>query len=88
MSRLSCLGLHDDDDPEKPGPEYGKSIFDTDENMVNSLDSDQNSNNKFKIDGRQYILDKNDLDNTHASTTSATSLPHACNLDPVKIKQL
>ena len=45
LSRLRYLGLHDDNDPEGPGQEYGKSIFNTDENMINSLDSDQNSNN-------------------------------------------
>ena len=51
-----CLGLHDDNDTEEPGQEYGKSIFNTDENMINSIDSDENSNNKFKIDGRQYLF--------------------------------
>ena len=40
---------------------------------------------KFKIDGQQYILDKNDMDNTHTSTTSTNSLPHACNLDPQRL---
>ena len=58
LSRLRCLDLHDDNEPEEPGQEYGKSIFDMDENMINSLDSDQNSNDKFEIDGRQYIQDK------------------------------
>ena len=43
---MKCLGLHDDNDPEKPGEEYGKSIFDTDENTIISFDSDQNSNDK------------------------------------------
>ena len=33
LSGLRHLGLHDDNDPEKPGQEYGKSIFDTDENI-------------------------------------------------------
>ena len=68
------MGLHDTNDPEEPGQEYGKSIFDTDKNIINSLDNDQNSNDKFIIDGQQYILDKNDTDNTHASTISTTSL--------------
>ena len=40
------------------GQEHGKSIFDIDENTISSLDSDQNSNDKFKIDGKQYLLDK------------------------------
>ena len=40
LSRLWCLGLHVDNDPEEPGKEYGKSIYDTDENVVNSIYSD------------------------------------------------
>ena len=40
LSRLRWLDLHDDNDPEEPGQECGKSIFDTDKNMTNSLDSD------------------------------------------------
>ena len=51
--------------------------------MINSLYSDQNSNDKFKFDARQYLVDENDPDNTHASATSTNSLPHAYNLDPV-----
>ena len=39
LSRLRCLGLHDDNDPEESGQEYGKSIFDMDENTVNNVDS-------------------------------------------------
>ena len=49
--------------------------------MKNNLDSDQNSNDNFKIDRRQYILNKSDLENTHVSVTSTASLQHACNLD-------
>ena len=55
LSRLRCLGLHNDNDPKEPDQEYGKSIFVTDENTINSLENDQNLNNKFKIDGKQYI---------------------------------
>ena len=44
LSRLKCLGLHDNNDLEEPHQEYGKSIFEMDENMINSLDSDY----KFK----------------------------------------
>ena len=72
LLRLRCLGLHDNNNPDNnnPGQEYGKSIFDRDENILNGLDNDQNSNDKFKVDGQQYILDKNDTDNAHASITS------------------
>ena len=27
LSTLRCLGLYENNDPEKPGYEYGKSIF-------------------------------------------------------------
>ena len=79
LSRLRCLGIHDDNDPERLGQEYGKSIFKTDENIIHSLDDVQNSTDKFKINRQQYILDKNEADNTHASTTIIDSLPHTCN---------
>ena len=46
------------------------------------------SADKFKMNGQQYILDKNNADNTHASTTDTNSLPHTCNLYPQKLKQL
>ena len=57
-----------------------------DENMINSVDSDQNL--KFEIDGRQYLLDRDDLDNIHASAMGTNSLPNTCNLDQEKFKQL
>ena len=40
LSRLRCLGLHDDNDPEEPGQECDKSIFETDVNIKLSLDND------------------------------------------------
>ena len=42
LSWLTCLDSHDEIDPEESGQEYGKSVFGTDENTINSLDSDQN----------------------------------------------
>ena len=43
LSRLRCLGLHNDNETEGPSHEYCISFFDMDENMVNSIDSNQNS---------------------------------------------
>ena len=63
-------------------------MFETDENILHSLDNDHKSADQFEINGQQYILDKNDADNTHASNTSTHSLPHTCNLDLQKLKQL
>ena len=49
LSRPRCLGLHEDNDPEESGYEYGKSIFDSDDNIVCSIDNDQNVNNNLKL---------------------------------------
>ena len=40
LSRLRHLGLYDNNDPQEPGKEYGKSIFETDENIIHSLGND------------------------------------------------
>ena len=56
LSRLRCLGLHEDNDPEESGYEYGKSIFNTDKNAVCNIDSDQHVNNKFEIHGIKSCL--------------------------------
>ena len=55
LSGLRFLGNNEDNDPEKPGFEYGKSIFDTDENRVSSVDSNQNINSEFEIDDIKYF---------------------------------
>ena len=54
--------------------------------ITNNLDNDQHSTDKFKIYRWQYILDKNDTGNPHASLTSTNSLPHSCNLYLQKLK--
>ena len=40
LSRLRHFGVHDYNDPEEPGQEYRKSIFETNENIIYSLDDD------------------------------------------------
>ena len=40
LSRLRCLGQHDND-PEDPVQEYRKPVFETHENITHSLDNDQ-----------------------------------------------
>ena len=55
LSRLRHLGLHEDNDPEKSGYEYGKSIVDTNENTVCSIDSDQNVNKNLKLIGLNTV---------------------------------
>ena len=92
LSRLRCIGLYDDNDPEKLGYEYGKSIFDTDKNTVCSVASNQNVNNEFEIDDIKYFPDEKDLTNsqsqgTDTHTVDPNTLSHMCNLNPTKIKQ-
>ena len=73
---------------KEPGQEYGKTIFETDENIIHSLDDDQKSADQFEINGQQNTLHKNNTDNTYASNTSNDSLPHTGNSDLQRIKQL
>ena len=40
LSKLSHLGIHNDNDPEDPSQENSKSIFDIDGNIIKSLDND------------------------------------------------
>ena len=54
LSILRCLGLHDDNDPEEPGQEYGKSIFETDENIVLRMTKIQLINSKL-IDNSTFL---------------------------------
>ena len=87
LSRLRCLGLHNDNNTEESGQEYGRSIFNMDENTVNSINSDQHGDNRFEIDSIKYSLDEKDLANTRhqdtsTNTASTYSFPHMCNLDP------
>ena len=78
LSWLRCLDLHDDNDPEWPGQEIWKNHS---LKLMKSAD-------QFKINGKQYNLDKHNADNTHASSTSTDSPPHTCHLDPQKLRQL
>ena len=60
FSRLRCIGLDEDNDPENPGCEYGKSIFDTNKNIVCGVDSNQNIKNEIEMNGSKYCLDEKD----------------------------
>ena len=91
LSRLRHLGLHENKDPEESGYEYGKSIFDTDENTVCSMDSDQNINNEFEINGIKCCQNEKDLANLKSQGRNAHTpnfLSITYNLDPENIKQL
>ena len=66
---LRCLGLQVDNGSEEPGQEYGKSIFETDENIIHSLNNDQIKLINLKLMDNSIFLTKNDADNTHPSTT-------------------
>ena len=43
LSRLKTLGLNEANDPEKPGSKYGKTIFDTDSEIIGDVYIIQNS---------------------------------------------
>ena len=88
---LRHLDLHEGNDPEESGYEYRKSIFDTDENAVCSIDSDQNVNNKFEIDGIEYCLNGKDFadfksQDTNAHFIDTNSLSCMYDLDPEKYR--
>ena len=60
-----------------------------DENTVNSIDSDQQIDDKFEIDGIKYSLDEKDLTNTSLQDTSTNTtgtifFPCICNLGQKK----
>ena len=62
-------------------------------NTVSSIDSDQNINSKFKIDGINYFLEVKDFSNTRLQdrNTNATGTGFfscICNLDPEQIRLL
>ena len=87
LSGLRCLGLYEDNYPEKPGYEYGKSIFDT----ICGVDSNQTINNEFEIKDIEYYLDEKDQANlqfqcTDTHTVDTNSLSHMCNLNLAKIE--
>ena len=91
--RLRYIGIYEDNDPEKPRYEYGKSFFDADKYTVCSVDNNQNVNNDFEINNIKYCLNEKDLTNLQsqgrdAHTIDTNSLSHMYNLDPAKIKQL
>ena len=54
--------------------------------IVLVMTNDQKSTDQFETNRQQYILDKNNTDNTHTSNTRTNSLPHTCNIDPQKLK--
>ena len=93
LSRLRCLGINEDNNPGKPGYEYGKQTFDTNENTVWSVDSNQNVNNEFQMDSIKYYLHEKGLTNLQSQRTDAHTVhtncsSHVYKLDPTKIKQL
>ena len=91
LQRLRTLGLYRDNDPEKPGYEYGKAIFESDLEKTCNKDSSQDNNQDFEIDAVKYQLDKKDLDDLSSQDTSThfeDHIPFKCNLDLTKVKQL
>ena len=53
---MKSLSLYKDNNPEKPGHEYGKTIFDSDLEMVCNVDSNHNTTKDYEIESIKYIL--------------------------------
>ena len=62
LSRLKTLGLYENNGPEKPGHEYGESIFNFNLETACNVDTSHNANQGFEIDSVKYELDEEDLD--------------------------
>ena len=91
LLRLKTLGIYEDYDPEKPGHEYGKSIFNSDLETVCNVDTSHDANQDFTVDSVKYQLDEKDLDDLSLQDTTThlkDPSPFKCNLDPTKVKQL
>ena len=57
LSRLQTLGLYEANKPKKEGHEYGKSILNSETEMVCSIKSNQKVNQDFEVDGVKYQFD-------------------------------
>ena len=47
LSRLKTLGIYEANGCEEPGGDYGKSIFDTDSDVIFAVDIRQHSNKEI-----------------------------------------
>ena len=85
--KLKTPGLYENNDPEKAWHEYGKSIFNSDLEVVCNADTSQNANQDFQIDSTKYQLDMKDLDDPSSHDTSnyiEDHNPFRCTLDQQK----
>ena len=78
---------------EAPGSEYGKSVFDTETEIVCDVYISQHSNREFEIKGIKYLIDEKELDDLPSQSTDTHSRDpnpssFKCNLDITKVKQL
>ena len=48
LSRLKTLGLYETNDPEEPGNKCGKSIFDSESDMICDITVCQHAKSEFK----------------------------------------
>ena len=91
MSRLWTLGLYEANEPKKEGHEYGKSIFDSETEMIYSIENNQKVNQDFEVDGVKQQFDVKHVDDISLYDTSVNSKHHVLpqsELDPTQIKQL
>ena len=69
LLRLKILGIYEDNNPEQPRHEYGKSIFDSALKTVYNVDTGQNVSQDFKIDGVKYQLEEKDFNDLSLQDT-------------------
>ena len=63
-------------EPEKERHEYGKSIFDSETEMVCSLENNQKIKQDFEVDSVKYQFDLKHVDNLSLHYTSVNSKHH------------
>ena len=72
---------------------YGRSIFDSELDIISDINISQYSNREFEIKGIKYLIDEKDLDDPPSQIVDAHSKdpnpsPFKCNLDMTKVQQL
>ena len=86
LSRLKTSDLNAANDPEEPGSEYGKSIFETESEIVCNVNINQHSNRVIK-----YLICENDQDDLPSQSKDENSrnpilIALKCHLDMTKVK--
>ena len=74
--RLKTLGLYEANDHQELESEYGKSIFNTESEIICDVDISQHSNREFEIQGIKYLINENDPDDLSSQSKDEHSKDH------------